>query len=441
MSFRPVFIAVAIGGSLIVAAFVINGLRPQVEVRQPTASYVRATGKCAECHRRETSAIVHQFEGSRHVRAGVTCLDCHQAVEGQPTLAHRGFTIAKSLTAANCRQCHAAEYRQFLRSRHAAPAWAAVRGPSEFTAEQIALAEQYHPGAVKRSAHPLVAMEGPAAVAKGCSACHDVGRPNADGSIGTCTACHARHAASVELARMPETCGQCHLGPDHSQIEIYHESKHGVIFNAQKQYFNLRAEPRKLTTADMPVPTCATCHMSGLEGMNVTHDTSERLSYYLFAAISERRPSWRTGETNMQQICLKCHTEPRIDQFYAEASRVIESTNGLVREATAVMDGLRRDGLLTPEALDEPIKYRYFDLWHYAGRTAKHGAFMGGADFVQWHGFYEIQARLAEVKHAAAELREQHSHGPAPAPPPGGAPPKAERAAAVASPTPDNRGR
>jgi hypothetical protein len=412
MSFRPVFIAVVIGGALIVAAFVINGLRPKLEVQQPAAAFVRATGKCAECHRRETSAIVHQFEGSRHVQVGVTCLDCHQAVEGQPTLEHRGFTIAKALTAANCRQCHASEYRQYVRSRHAAPAWAAVRGPGDFTPEQVAFAEQFHPGAVKRIANPLVSIEGPAAVSKGCSVCHDVGKPNADGSIGTCTACHARHSASVELARMPETCGQCHMGPDHSQLEIYHESKHGVIFNAQKSHFNLGADPRKLTTADMPVPTCATCHMSGLEGMNMTHDTSERLSYYLFAAISERRPNWRMGEINMQQICLKCHTEPRINQFYTEGARVVDSTNALVREATTIMDGLRRDGLVTAESLDEPIKYRFFDLWHYYGRTAKHGAFMGGADFVQWHGYYEIVSRLAEIKRSAEELRERHARAP-----------------------------
>jgi hypothetical protein len=414
MSFRPVFIAVAIGGSLIVAAFVINSLRPKIEVEQPAAALVRATGKCAECHRRETSAVVHQFEGSRHVRAGVTCLDCHQGVAGQEKMEHRGFEIAKRLTAANCRACHANEYRQYERSRHAAPAWAAVRGPADFSPEQVAYAEQFHPGAVRRSAHPLVGMEGPAAVTKGCVQCHEIGKPNADGSLGTCTACHARHAASVELARMPETCGQCHLGPDHSQIEIYHESKHGVLFSAQKSHFNLGADPKRLTTADMPLPTCATCHMSGLEGMNVTHDTTERLSYYLFAAVSERRPNARMGEIQMQQICLKCHTEPRIARFYAEGARVVDSTNELVREATAVMEGLRRDGLLTPDALDEPIKYRYFDLWHYYGRTAKHGAFMGGADFVQWHGYYEIVSRLAEIKRAAEELRRQPGTRPPP---------------------------
>ena len=31
---------------------------------------------------------------------------------------------------------------------------------------------------------------------------------------------------------------------------------------------------------------------------------------------------------------------------------------------------------------------------------------MGGADFVQWHGYYEIVSKLAELKKAAADLRK-----------------------------------
>ena len=128
MSFRGVFITVFLGTAMIVAAFMVNARRPASEVDQPTAALVRATGKCAECHRHETSAVVHEFEMSRHSAAGVNCLDCHQPTEGQEPLDHRGFTIAKKLTAANCKQCHPTEYQQFLRSRHAAPAWASVAG-------------------------------------------------------------------------------------------------------------------------------------------------------------------------------------------------------------------------------------------------------------------------------------------------------------------------
>jgi hypothetical protein len=410
MSFRGVFIAIFVGTALIVSALMINARRPEIETAQPSAALVRASGKCAECHRNETSAIVHEYELSRHNAKGINCYNCHEAIKGQESLEHRGFVIAKKVTAANCRQCHETEYQQYLRSRHAAPAWAAVTGEEGFTAEQIAFGERYHKGAVARPAHPLAKREGEAATSIGCQKCHEVGRPNADGSIGSCTACHARHAASVELARTPETCGQCHMGPDHSQIEIYHESKHGVLFNAQRAHMNLKARPKSLTTADMPVPTCATCHMSGLEGQKVTHDTTERLSYWLFQDVSEKRPNYALGQANMKETCLKCHTTKRIEQFYKEAEDVIGSTNDLAQEADALMKKLRDEKLLTPEPFDEPIEFVAFDLWHYYGRTAKHGAFMGGADFVQWHGFYELVAKLTEIKHMAGELRKERDH-------------------------------
>ena len=121
-----------------------------------------------------------------------------------------------------------------MRSRHASPAWAAVRGAQDFTIEQISFGEQHHPGWVDRPANALALLEGESAISKGCIECHDIGKPNLDGTIGTCIDCHARHVASVSLARRPETCGQCHMGPDHSQLEIYHESKHGVLFNDQQ---------------------------------------------------------------------------------------------------------------------------------------------------------------------------------------------------------------
>src|SRR5262245_46429157 len=102
MSFKSVFVAVTLGTALVLAAFLINARRPRVERDQPSPALVEATGKCAECHRRETAAIVDQFERSRHAVKGITCLDCHRAVEGQPSTDHRGFTISKELTAKNC---------------------------------------------------------------------------------------------------------------------------------------------------------------------------------------------------------------------------------------------------------------------------------------------------------------------------------------------------
>jgi hypothetical protein len=51
-------------------------------------------------------------------------------------------------------------------------------------------------------------------------------------------------------------------------------------------------------------------------------------------------------------------------------------------------------------------------MWHYDGRTAKHGAFMGGADFVQWHGAYELTSKLAELKSRAAEIERAKGESP-----------------------------
>ena len=173
----------------------------------------------------------------------------------------------------------------------------------------------------------------------------------------------------------------------------------------------MTADPATLTTRDMFVPTCATCHMSGLEGMNVTHDTTERLSYWLFADISEKRPGYALGQAEMKEVCLKCHAATTIDEHYEEAEAVIASTNEKVVAAKKVVSDLRAEGLLTPAPFDEPIEFLEFDLWHYFGRTAKHGAFMGGADFVQWHGYYEMLSKMVELEHIAGELRREHEGG------------------------------
>ena len=409
-SFKQFFLAVSIAVLLIGAAIVVNGKRPPTDTHQPSAQFVRATGKCAECHRHETSAVVNQFEHSKHAASGLSCLDCHRPAESQEVLEHKGFQIAKTVTAQNCRACHTTEYEQFLMSRHGAPAWAAVTGTASFTADQIAFAEKFHPGAVIRPPNALALLEGEAAIQKGCASCHSIGKPNPDGSIGSCTQCHSRHSASVALARSPQTCGQCHMGPDHSQIEIFNESKHGALFAAQRGRMNLEADPKKLTTHDMPVPTCATCHMSGLEGMKVTHDVTERLSFWLFADISKKRPTYLQGQANMKSLCLKCHAATHVDRFYAEAEAVVDDTNTKMLEAKKLMDQLRKEGLLSPQPFDETIDFVYFDLWHYFGRTAKHGAFMGGADFVQWHGNYEILLKMTELKQLARELRARGKH-------------------------------
>lgn len=409
VNFRAVFIAITIATGLIIAAFLVNSRRPTVEVDQPNAALVRASGKCAECHRNLQYSIVHEYELSEHAKKGVTCLDCHQVAVGQTGTNHNGFVINSGVSPANCRTCHEAIYEQFLHSRHAAAAWAAVEGDKDFTPEQVAFAEKYQPGAVKRPPHPLTLLEGSAASKSGCMSCHAVGKPNSDGTIGKCTDCHSRHTSSIEVARLPSTCGQCHLGPDHSQLEIYTESKHGVMFAAQRQLLNLNAQPDHLTTHDMFVPTCATCHMSGLNGRGVTHDPSERLSYYLFAEVTKARPNAAQAQAKMKDICVQCHNSQLVDRVYKDGDAVVNATNEKILSGKAMMEALQQEGILSSTNFTQPIQFSYFDLWHYYGRTAKHAAFMGGADFVQWHGNYPILQHLVEIRSEAEQLRKEHA--------------------------------
>ncbi len=236
MSFRSVFIAVTVSFALILGAFLINRARPKVETEQSGGEFVRASGKCAECHSRSQYSVVHEYEMSKHASKGVNCLDCHQAATGQEKKEHHGFEIsAVRLTAGNCRSCHEQIYQQFLRSRHAATSWAAIYGEKGLSTEQVTFSETYQPGGTRRPPHPFVQLEGASAMASGCEQCHSIGKPNPDGTIGNCTNCHTRHTSSVAIARQPRTCGQCHLGPDHSQMEIYEESKHGLMFHAQEK--------------------------------------------------------------------------------------------------------------------------------------------------------------------------------------------------------------
>jgi hydroxylamine dehydrogenase len=97
-----------------------------------------------------------------------------------------------------------------------------------------------------------------------------IGRINPDGSLGSCSACHARHSFSSAQARTPDTCGKCHMGPDHPQLEIYNESKHGILYRAKIKEMNLESKKWVVGVDYTAAPTCATCHMSATREQKVT---------------------------------------------------------------------------------------------------------------------------------------------------------------------------
>ena len=211
---------------------------------------------CIECHRATTPGVFADWAKSRHANANITCLDCHLVQPGDQDIAqdHEKYysrsdmpwgeakykmPIASIVTPKDCSRCHPDEATQYSKSKHA---------------NTIEIMWKLDPWLNK-------GMNSDNERKTGCFNCHGtvitidesgkidpdtwpnagVGRLNLDGSKGACTSCHTRHRFSVAEARRPEACDQCHLGPDHPQIEIYEESKHGTIYHAYQDEYNFDA--------------------------------------------------------------------------------------------------------------------------------------------------------------------------------------------------------
>ncbi len=383
---------------------------PGTSVVEQVNALATSNDECVTCHRQSTPGIVEQFGRSTMAGAEVSCRDCHEVASDYPgAVEHEGAFVLSQPTPAKCDRCHAAEVAQFYQSRHSLPAYVAMTG-SEILGENHRTMYQAIPEggfAPDKMRNALFAIEGPDVTRFACEACHNIGRPQPDGSVGECQQCHLRHTFSLEQARKPETCNACHIGPDHPQWEIYQESPHGIAYATGGDSWNWEAEPGTLTVNDFPAPTCANCHFSGFGASGTTHDVGDRLTWYLFAPISERRPAWQDNIVRMQNVCLECHNRTFVEAFYADADRGTEAVNTWVRDSDDLMAPLKTAGLLTSEPFDEPIDFVYFELWHHWGRTAKFGTWMQGPDYTQWHGIYELLSDLAELRELTASRLAQ----------------------------------
>jgi hydroxylamine dehydrogenase len=364
-----------------------------------------STNACVTCHRNATPAIVSQFSYSTMAAAKVTCQDCHVVDAGYPgSVEHEGVTLLASPTPAMCQHCHTQEVAQFYQSRHSLPAYVAYAGTKDLTPANLvmyqSIPEAQAAPDVARSA--LFAVEDARLTSYGCVTCHSVGAPHSDSSVGECQKCHLRHAFSLAQARKPETCNNCHIGPDHPQWEIYIESPHGIAYHTDGQNWNWDKAAGTLTVQDFPAPTCATCHMSGFGASGTTHDVGDRLTWFSSSAISNRRPNWQGNLTQMQNVCRECHNQQFIDDFYTGADQAVAAVNNYVEQSNTLMQPLQDQKLLTAAPFDEPIDFTYFELWHHWGRTAKFGTWMQGPDYTQWHGTYEIIKAIADLKDMAA---------------------------------------
>ncbi|MBV7331651.1 nitrate reductase [Chloroflexi bacterium TSY] len=398
-------VAIAIGRSAVPAT---TAEVPRVNV------LAESTDDCVTCHKQTTPGIVEQYGHSSMAAADVSCQDCH-VVEADYSGAteHEGVYVLGSPTTAMCGKCHVNEVAQFNQSRHALPAYVAYNGTDGLSPEHLAMYEGIPEGgfAPDKMRNALFELEGPEITEFACKGCHDIGKPAADGSVGECKSCHLRHEFSLEQVRKPETCNACHIGPDHPQWEIYQESPHGIAYATGGDNWHWEAKPGTLTTVDFPAPTCATCHMSGFGTSATTHDVGDRLTWYLFAPISQRRPAWQDNMTRMQGVCRDCHNQGFVEEFYTKADAATEKVNSWVEESNEIIAPLKDAGLLTSEPFDQPIDFTHFNLWHHWGRTAKFGVWMQGADYVQWHGAYEILHDMAELREMVEEIQTRANGG------------------------------
>ncbi|MDP4161031.1 MAG: multiheme c-type cytochrome [Bacillota bacterium] len=368
---------------------------------------------CVECHQKESPGIIQQYHDSKHSGRGVQCLDCHKPAKGQETLTKEHYKVAliAKPTPNNCVQCHETEVAQFGDSNHSAKSWYAVEGTKNFTPEELA---KYHlldaNGKPLNSgnANPVFNLIGKDASAQSCEVCHAIGQKNSDSSFGDCTKCHLRHTFDVAQARKPETCAQCHLGPDHPQAEIYNESAHGAYYQANSSKYNMEAPSGTLTVKDFPAPTCTICHMSAFGSVQGTHDVGQRLKWTLTPEIATIRKDGTAHQQTMNAICLNCHVQTSIDEVMGKADKTIALTNQNVEKGRSIIQDLRNTGLLGTKPLGTPLDFLYFELWHHEGRRARFGAVMGAADYVNWHGIYEQDKALVELQSEADALKTKH---------------------------------
>ena len=393
-------------------------------------SMSRQAVACIECHKAESPAIFTDWAHSRHANANITCLDCHQAEEFDPDVAKEHYKqyqrtdspwgkaeyrvpIATVVTPKDCSRCHPDEAKQYSKSKHAntmeiiwkIDPWLNHGLNTDF--ERSNGCFHCHGTVLKIKDGKLDPLTWPNV---------GVGRVNLDGSKGSCTSCHTRHRFSMAEARKPETCGQCHLGPDHPQMEIWEESKHGAIYNSAGTTWNWNAAPGTWTPGvDYRSPTCSACHMSGSGQVLTSHDVTERLSWELQAPLTVRpqdfkplpAPSnWQDERAKMKKVCMQCHAKQWVDSHYEQMDGAVNLYNDTYyKPALAKLNELYEKGLLPKGAFFKaPIWVEFYELWHHEGRRARMGAAMMAPDYAWWHGFYECKKRFVEFMHQANAL-------------------------------------
>jgi hypothetical protein len=437
------------------------------------------TQGCLDCHESATPGIVADWRRSLHARVtpgeslkkpelerrvsatsipaevsgvAVGCAECHtaNATSHPDTFRHEGYDVHPVVSPRDCANCHPLEAREFsdnLMSR--------AHGNLEGNPLYGALCDEVN-GRLAFDGTRLVSSP-PSDVtrADSCLHCHGtrvtatgkrtlntdqgdmeipvldgwpnqgVGRVNPDGSLGSCAACHARHQFSIEVTRKPETCSQCHKGPDVPAYRIWQVSKHGNIFGSVGHQWRFDTVPW-VAGEDFTAPTCAACHISlvvakdGTLYGRRTHRMNDRLERRLFGLIYSHPhpvdadtsgirnraglplPTELTGEpvesavigtaeqagrrATMQRVCEACHSTQWTEGHFARLDESVRTADSLVLAATRIVQAAWEKGLAKgpdrkASPFDEPIERMWVAQWLFYGNSTRMATAMAGADY------------------------------------------------------------
>jgi hypothetical protein len=437
------------------------------------------TEMCIECHQAVTPGIVADWEKSRMAnvtpqaaksmialkrrvsfddipktlsRIVVGCAECHTMSIGthDDTFDHNGFQVHVVVTPEDCAVCHPVEAQQYSENimSHA-------YGNLQHNTVYQMMADAIN--GTQTFAHGKTSLKKPDQKTNedACLFCHGtfievvgqrtketsfgemtfpvlsgwpnqgVGRINPDGSRGSCSACHTRHQFSIKMARKPNTCSECHKGPDVPAYKVYSVSKHGNIYGAMGDDWKYDSVPW-IIGEDINGPTCATCHISLLttkDGETIverTHKMSDRLAHRIFGLIYAHPspkspdttiiknkaglplPTELTGEPvaeylidsgeqskrreKMQQVCLSCHGGSWVDGHFARYEHVIEVTNEMTLTATQILlsawDTGAEKGLSQKDSIfNETIEKKWVEQWLFFANSIRYASAMSGADY------------------------------------------------------------
>jgi len=474
----------AMAVAVYLAAIPITGFAPE------EAPLSEETEECIGCHELYTPGIVADWRTSKHshitpaellaglegqadsteipdqlLAVAVGCYECHgrNTDRHADSFDHEGFTINVVVSPDDCSTCHSAETQQYYGSKKSEANNILRMNPvySLLVGTLTGVYEMSDAGPVQRE--PTAETLGVA-----CLGCHGtqvtvsgmrtvatdfgdievprlenwpnqgVGRINPDGSHGSCTPCHPRHSFSIEVARKPYTCLQCHLNPDVPGWEVYRESKHGNIFLSSGHDWNWDSEFWTVGE-DFRAPTCAVCHNSLIvdaEGQVIaerTHDFGARLWVRIFGLVYSH-PQPRSGRTyeivngdglpipttfagvrastflideaeqarrraGMSAICRACHSSSWTEEYFATFDQAIEDADSMVLAATRMMLDAWEEGLASPEnPFDEALERKWIAQWLFYANSVRYAAAMSGPDYAAFkNGWWDLTRNLQEM--------------------------------------------